>query len=246
MSETKTLLEVKGLSKSFGDHEVLKDIDLEVTQGEVIAIIGPSGCGKSTFLRSLNLLEVPTSGQILFEGTDITDKSNDINKIRQKIGMVFQQFHLFPNMTIRQNIMLAPVTLGLMQKEEAQKEAERLLARIGLPDKADTYPDMLSGGQKQRIAIARSLAMKPDIMLFDEPTSALDPEMVGEVLALMKELANEGMTMLVVTHEMGFAREVANRVLFFDEKIIKEQGTPKEIFGNPKAQRLQDFLQKVL
>jgi polar amino acid transport system ATP-binding protein len=225
---------------------VLENISTTVRQGEVIAIIGPSGCGKSTFLRSLNLLEIPSSGTISFEGTDITDKSVDINKIRQKIGMVFQQFNLFPNMTIRQNIMLAPVKLGLMSKEEAAVRAEELLRRVGLPDKADAYPALLSGGQKQRIAIARSLAMKPDIMLFDEPTSALDPEMVGEVLNLMKELAKEGMTMLVVTHEMGFAREVASRVMFFDEKIIKEEGTPGEIFGNPKAQRLKDFLQKVL
>lgn len=244
--EGKVLLEVKNMTKSYGDHIVLENINMDVCQGEVIAIIGPSGCGKSTFLRSINLLEVPDSGTISFEGIDITDKSVDINKIRQKIGMVFQQFNLFPNMTIKQNIMLAPVTLGLMTKEEAEKEAETLLIRVGLPEKADVYPAMLSGGQKQRIAIARSLAMKPDIMLFDEPTSALDPEMVGEVLNLMKMLASSGMTMLVVTHEMGFAKEVASRVLFFDEKIIKEEGTPQQVFGNPKAQRLKDFLQKVL
>lgn len=242
----KVLLQVEGLTKAYGDHVVLENISTTVRQGEVIAIIGPSGCGKSTFLRSINLLEVPDSGTISFEGTDITDKSVDINKIRQKIGMVFQQFNLFPNMTIKENIMLAPVKLGLMSKTEAEKKAEELLGQVGLPEKADSYPAMLSGGQKQRIAIARSLAMKPDIMLFDEPTSALDPEMVGEVLNLMKQLAKEGMTMLVVTHEMGFAKEVANRVMFFDEKIIKEEGTPEEIFGNPKAQRLQDFLHKVL
>lgn len=242
----KVLLEIKNMTKSYGDHIVLENISMNVHQGEVIAIIGPSGCGKSTFLRSLNLLEIPNSGVISFEGVDITDKSVNINKIRQKIGMVFQQFNLFPNMTIKQNIMLAPVKLGLMTREEAEKRAEELLKQVGLPDKADAYPAMLSGGQKQRIAIARSLAMKPDIMLFDEPTSALDPEMVGEVLNLMKLLARDGMTMLVVTHEMGFAKEVASRVLFFDEKIIKEEGTPEEIFGNPKAQRLQDFLQKVL
>lgn len=246
IAEGKVLLEIEHMTKSYGDHVVLEDISMTVRQGEVIAIIGPSGCGKSTFLRSLNLLEVPDSGTVSFEGTDITDKSVDINKIRQKIGMVFQQFNLFPNMTIKQNIMLAPVKLGLMSKEEAELEAEKLLGLVGLPEKADSYPAMLSGGQKQRIAIARSLAMKPDIMLFDEPTSALDPEMVGEVLNLMKVLAKDGMTMLVVTHEMGFAKEVASRVLFFDEKIIKEEGTPQEIFGNPKAQRLQDFLHKVL
>lgn len=244
--DSRILLQIEGLTKAYGDHVVLENISTTVRQGEVIAIIGPSGCGKSTFLRSINLLEVPDSGTISFEGTDITDKSVDINKIRQKIGMVFQQFNLFPNMTIKENIMLAPVKLGLMSKTEAEKKAEELLGQVGLPEKADAYPAMLSGGQKQRIAIARSLAMKPDIMLFDEPTSALDPEMVGEVLNLMKQLAKEGMTMLVVTHEMGFAKEVANRVMFFDEKIIKEEGTPEEIFGNPKAQRLQDFLHKVL
>lgn len=246
IAEGRVLLEIEHMTKSYGDHVVLEDISMTVRQGEVIAIIGPSGCGKSTFLRSLNLLEVPNCGTISFEGTDITDKSVNINKIRQKIGMVFQQFNLFPNMTIKQNIMLAPVKLGLMSREEAEAEAERLLGLVGLPEKADSYPAMLSGGQKQRIAIARSLAMKPDIMLFDEPTSALDPEMVGEVLNLMKVLAKDGMTMLVVTHEMGFAKEVASRVLFFDEKMIKEEGTPEEIFGNPKAQRLQDFLHKVL
>ena len=212
----------------------------------VIAIIGPSGCGKSTFLRSLNLLETPTSGQILFEGTDLTDKSTDINVTRQKIGMVFQQFNLFANMTIKANIMLAPVKLGVMTKDEASKKADELLTRIGLLDKADAYPAQLSGGQKQRVAIIRSLAMNPDVILFDEPTSALDPEMVGEVLSVMKELAEAGMTMVVVTHEMGFAREVANRVMFINEGTIAEEGTPEEVFGAPKSERLQEFLSRVL
>lgn len=242
----KVLIEVKSLTKSFDDQVVLNGISTEICQGEVVAIIGPSGCGKSTFLRSLNLLEVPTSGQILFEGTDLTDKSVDINKVRQKIGMVFQQFNLFPHRTIKENIMLAPVTLGLMNKEEAEKKALELLERVGLPDKADSYPAMLSGGQKQRIAIARSLAMNPDVMLFDEPTSALDPEMVGEVLELMRELAADGMTMVVVTHEMGFAREVATRVMFINEGNIQEENTPKEFFDNPKNPRLCDFLSRVL
>lgn len=240
------ILEVKNLHKTYEKQEVLKGISTTVQKGDVIAVIGPSGCGKSTFLRSLNLLEIPTEGQILFEGTDLTDKKVDINHVREKIGMVFQQFNLFPNMTIRQNIMLAPVKLKLMTQEEAAKKAEELLARIGLADKADAYPSQLSGGQKQRIAIIRSLAMNPDIILFDEPTSALDPEMVGEVLQLMKELAQDGMTMVVVTHEMGFAREVANRVMFINEGIIAEEGTPQEIFGAPKSQRLQEFLSKVL
>lgn len=242
----KVLIEVKNLTKSFDDQVVLNGISTEICQGEVVAIIGPSGCGKSTFLRSLNLLEVPTSGQILFEGTDLTDKSVDINKVRQKIGMVFQQFNLFPHRTIKENIMLAPVTLGLMNKEEAEKKALELLERVGLPDKADSYPAMLSGGQKQRIAIARSLAMNPDVMLFDEPTSALDPEMVGEVLELIRELAADGMTMVVVTHEMGFAREVATRVMFINEGNIQEENTPKEFFDHPKNPRLCDFLSKVL
>ncbi len=240
------LIEVSGLKKSFGDHEVLKDINTTVSKGEVIAIIGPSGCGKSTFLRSLNLLEQPTGGVIKFEGTDITDKSVDINKMREKMGMVFQQFNLFPNMTIKKNIMLAPVKLGKMTKEEAEKKADELLKRIGLSDKADAYPDSLSGGQKQRVAIVRALAMNPDVMLFDEPTSALDPEMVGEVLSLMKELAQSGMTMVIVTHEMGFAKEVADRVMFFNDGIIAEENTPNEIFSNPQNQRLKDFLSKVL
>lgn len=240
------LINVTDLKKTFGDHEVLKGINTTISKGEVIAIIGPSGCGKSTFLRSLNLLEVPTSGTITFEGTDITDKSVDINKMRQKIGMVFQQFNLFPNMTVKQNIMLAPVKLGIMNSADAEKKAMELLGRIGLPDKADAYPAMLSGGQKQRIAIARSLAMNPDVMLFDEPTSALDPEMVGEVLNLMKQLAADGMTMVVVTHEMGFAREVASRVIFINEGIIQEENKPEEFFKNPKNPRLRDFLSRVL
>ena len=240
------LIEVKNLQKAFGDHVVLNGISTDICQGEVVAVIGPSGSGKSTFLRSLNLLEVPTGGQILFEGTDITDPKVDINRHRQKIGMVFQQFNLFPHKTVKENIMLAPVELKLMTKEEASKKADELLARVGLPDKAEAYPDMLSGGQKQRIAIARSLAMNPDVMLFDEPTSALDPEMVGEVLELMKELAQSGMTMVVVTHEMGFAREVATRVLFIDEGKIQEENTPEEFFANPKNPRLKDFLSKVL
>ncbi len=246
MSDKNVLIQVKELKKAFGSNQVLDGITTDICQGEVVAIIGPSGSGKSTFLRSLNLLEVPTGGQILFEGTDITDPKVDINRHRQKIGMVFQQFNLFPHKTVKQNIMLAPVELKLMTKEEASKKADELLARVGLPDKASAYPDMLSGGQKQRIAIARSLAMNPDVMLFDEPTSALDPEMVGEVLELMKELAQSGMTMVVVTHEMGFAREVATRVLFIDDGKIQEENTPKEFFENPKNQRLRDFLSKVL
>ena len=246
MSDKKVLIEVKDLCKSFGNVNVLNGISTEIAQGEVVAIIGPSGCGKSTFLRSLNLLEEPTSGVITFEGADITDKSVDINKMRQKIGMVFQQFNLFPNYTVKGNIMLAPVQTGLMNKEEASKRADELLMRVGLSDKADTYPAMLSGGQKQRIAIARALAMNPDVMLFDEPTSALDPEMVGEVLEIMKELAQDGMTMVVVTHEMGFAREVASRVMFINEGQIQEENTPAEFFANPQNPRLCDFLSKVL
>lgn len=246
MSDKNVLIQVKELKKAFGSNQVLDGITTDICQGEVVAIIGPSGSGKSTFLRSLNLLEVPTGGQILFEGTDITDPKVDINRHRQKIGMVFQQFNLFPHKTVKQNIMLAPVELKLMTKEEASKKADELLTRVGLPDKATAYPDMLSGGQKQRIAIARSLAMNPDVMLFDEPTSALDPEMVGEVLELMKELAQSGMTMVVVTHEMGFAREVATRVIFIDDGKIQEENTPKEFFENPKNQRLRDFLSKVL
>lgn len=240
------LIQVQDLKKSFGTQVVLDGITTEIDQGEVVAIIGPSGCGKSTFLRSLNLLEEPTSGTILFEGTDITDKSVDINKMRQKIGMVFQQFNLFPNYTIQNNITLAPVKLGLMTQQEAEKKAKELLERVGLPERANDYPSQLSGGQKQRIAIARALAMNPDVMLFDEPTSALDPEMVGEVLELMRELARDGMTMVVVTHEMGFAREVANHVLFIDEGKIQEENTPEEFFANPKNPRLREFLSKVL
>lgn len=240
------LIQVQNLTKAFGDHVVLNGISTEIHQGEVVAIIGPSGCGKSTFLRSLNLLERPTSGQILFEGTDITDKSVDINKMREKIGMVFQQFNLFPNYTIKENITLAPVKLGLMKQSDADARAMELLERVGLPERADSYPSQLSGGQKQRIAIARSLAMNPDVMLFDEPTSALDPEMVGEVLELMRELARDGMTMVVVTHEMGFAREVANRVMFIDEGNIQEENNPTEFFGDPKNPRLREFLSKIL
>lgn len=240
------ILEIIDLHKNYEKQEVLKGISTNVNRGDVIAVIGPSGCGKSTFLRSLNLLEVPTKGQILFEGTDLTDKKTNINVVRQKIGMVFQQFNLFPNMTIKDNIMLAPVKLGIISKEEASQKADELLERIGLGDKAQAYPMQLSGGQKQRIAIVRSLAMNPDVILFDEPTSALDPEMVGEVLSVMKELARSGMTMVVVTHEMGFAREVANRVMFINEGVIAEEGTPDEIFSNPKSERLKEFLSRVL
>lgn len=245
-NKNQVLIQVQGLEKAFGDNKVLNGITTDIHQGEVVVIIGPSGSGKSTFLRSLNLLEEPTGGRILFEGIDITDPKVDINRHRQKIGMVFQQFNLFPHKTVKENIMLAPVHLKLMTKEQASARADELLARVGLPEKADTYPDMLSGGQKQRIAIARALAMNPDVMLFDEPTSALDPEMVGEVLELMKELAKSGMTMVVVTHEMGFAREVGTRVMFIDDGIIQEENTPEEFFGNPQNQRLRDFLSKVL
>ena len=240
------LIEVKELKKSFGEHEVLKGITTNICKGEVVAIIGPSGCGKSTFLRSLNMLEIPTSGNIIFEGTDITDKSVDVNVMRQRIGMVFQQFNLFPHMTVKENIMLAPVKLNIMSKDKAADRAMELLKRVGLEDKADAYPNRLSGGQKQRIAIARAMAMNPDVLLFDEPTSALDPEMVGEVLGIMKELAADGMTMVVVTHEMGFAKEVATRVIFIDEGVIKEEKEPKEFFENPENERLKDFLGKVL
>ena len=246
MSDKNVLIQVKDLKKAFGTNQVLDGITTDICQGEVVAVISPSGSGKSTFLRSLNLLEVPTGGQILFEGTDITDPKVDINRHRQKIGKVFQQNNLFPHKTEKKYNMLAPVELKLMTKDEASKKADELLARVGLPDKANAYPDMLSGGQKQRIAIARSLAMNPDVMLFDEPTSALDPEMVGEVLELMKELAQSGMTMVVVTHEMGFAREVATRVLFIDDGKIQEENTQKEFFANPKNPRLKDFLAKVL
>ena len=240
------MIDVKNLTKSFGDLEVLKGVSQHISKGERVVLIGPSGSGKSTFLRCLNLLETPTSGEIIFEGQSITDDKCDINKIRQKMGMVFQHFNLFPNMTILKNITLAPVRTGLMTKDRAEKEARELLKRVGLEDKADGYPAQLSGGQKQRIAIVRALCMKPEVMLFDEPTSALDPEMVGEVLDVMKELAKSGMTMVCVTHEMGFAREVADRVLFMDEGKILEEGTPQEIFTNPKEQRTKDFLNKVL
>lgn len=240
------MIVTKNLKKSFNGNDVLKGIDEHIEKGEKVVIIGPSGSGKSTFLRCLNLLEEPTEGEIWFEGNNITDKTTDINKLRQKMGMVFQQFNLFPHMTVKENITLAPVQLGIMSKAEADEKAMQLLKRVGLPEKADQYPKQLSGGQKQRIAIARALAMNPDVMLFDEPTSALDPEMVGEVLELMKELADEGMTMVVVTHEMGFAREVATRVLFIDEGIVKEQNNPKDFFENPQDPRLKDFLSKVL
>ena len=243
---TNPIIEVKDLQKSFGELAVLKGINTEVERGEVVVVIGPSGSGKSTFLRCLNLMETPTGGSIFVDGVEITDPKCDINLHRQKMGMVFQHFNLFPNMTIRRNITLAPTKLGLMSKEEADKKADELLARVGLSDKADAYPNQLSGGQKQRVAIARALAMNPEIMLFDEPTSALDPEMVGEVLAIMKELAASGMTMIVVTHEMGFAKEVATRVVFVDEGQIKEEGNPKEFFEHPKSERLKAFLSKVL
>ena len=245
MSDKKCFIKVENMTKSFGDLVVLENINTEVDQGDIIAIIGPSGCGKSTFIRTLNLLETPDSGAIYIDDENIMDKSVDINKMRQKVGMVFQHFNLFPNLTILQNITLAPVKTKQMPKEEAEEKAMQLLARVGLQDKANAYPNTLSGGQKQRIAIVRALAMNPEVLLFDEPTSALDPEMVGEVLELMKELAKDGMTMVVVTHEMGFAREVANRVMFFDEKGIKEEGTPAEIFEHPKSQRLQSFLARV-
>lgn len=240
------LIEVKGLEKHFKHVEVLRGINIDICKGDVVAVIGPSGSGKSTFLRCLNLLEEPTSGDIIFEGQNITSKETDINVVRRRMGMVFQQFNLFPHLTVRENIKLAPVKLKIMTDEEADKRAMQLLERVGLPDKADSYPIQLSGGQQQRIAIARALAMNPDVMLFDEPTSALDPEMVGEVLEIMKELADEGMTMVVVTHEMGFAREVGTRVLFMDGGNIVEQNEPKEFFANPKHPRLKDFLSKVL
>lgn len=240
------MITVNNLVKEFGTVRVLDNISEHIEQGEKVVIIGPSGSGKSTFLRCLNLLETPTSGQVIFEGADITAKGTDIDKLRRKMGMVFQQFNLFPHLTVRQNITLAPVRQGIYNQSEADEKAMVLLKRIGLPEKADSYPAQLSGGQKQRIAIVRALAMEPDVMLFDEPTSALDPEMVGEVLDVMKDLANQGMTMAVVTHEMGFAREVATRVLFMDEGKIVEQGPPEQIFQNPKSPRLQLFLSKVL
>ena len=241
-----TLLSIEHLKKSYDDNLILDDIDLEVHQGEVIVLVGPSGCGKSTMLRCINALEPIQGGEIKLNGEKINPKNKNIAELRQKIGMVFQQFNLFPNMTIKENIMLAPVKLNKMTREEAEKKAMELLKRIGLSDKADAYPSQLSGGQKQRIAIVRSLAMNPDIILFDEPTSALDPEMVGEVLSVMKELAEDGMTMVVVTHEMGFAREVANRVMFINDGVIQEENTPQEIFEHPQSPRLQEFLSKVL
>ena len=243
------MIRVESLEKNFGEKNeihVLKGINETIQKGERVVVIGPSGSGKSTFLRCLNLMEQPTKGKVFFEGKEITDPKTNINAVRQKIGMVFQHFNLFPHLSIMQNITLAPVKLKKMTKEQADKKAMELLKRVGLEEKANAYPSQLSGGQKQRIAIVRALAMNPDVMLFDEPTSALDPEMVGEVLAVMKQLAKDGMTMLVVTHEMGFAREVADRVLFMDDGVILEEGTPEEIFNSPKCARLQDFLSKVL
>ena len=240
------MIEVKDLRKSFGDLNVLNGVSVNIKKGEKVVVIGPSGSGKSTFLRCLNKLEEPTDGKVIFEGFDITDKKTDIDKHRQKMGMVFQHFNLFPHLTVMQNITLAPVTLKLKTKEEATKIALDLLNKVGLVDKANVYPSTLSGGQKQRIAIVRALAMNPDVMLFDEPTSALDPEMVGEVLNVMKQLAEDGMTIVCVTHEMGFAREVADRVIFMYDGIILEEGTPQEIFGNPKNERTKQFLQRVL
>ena len=244
MSSTK--IHVENLKKSFGQLEVLKDINIDINEGEVVVVIGPSGSGKSTFLRCLNRLEDITAGTVIVNGENISDKKININKARENIGMVFQHFNLFPNMTVLQNIMLAPVELKKMSKEEARETGLKLLARVGLEEKADTYPQQLSGGQKQRVAIARALAMNPSIMLFDEPTSALDPEMVGEVLAVMQELAKGGMTMVVVTHEMGFAREVASRVIFMDGGYIIEEGTPDEVLKHPKQERTKSFLEKVL
>lgn len=246
ITESEVLIQVEDLKKSFGSVEVLKGINTEIRKGEVVVVIGPSGSGKSTFLRCLNRLEEPTGGHIYFEGTDVLDKSVNINQHRQKMGMVFQQFNLFPHMTILRNMTLAPMKLKGMSREDAEKKALSLLERVGLADRASAYPNQLSGGQKQRIAIVRALCMDPDVMLFDEPTSALDPEMVGEVLEVMKELAESGMTMVCVTHEMGFAREVADRVIFIDEGVIMEEGNPQEFFSHPKSPRLQDFLSKVL
>ncbi len=240
------MIDVKDLQKQFGDHLVLKGVTTHISKGEKVAVIGPSGSGKSTFLRCLNLLEQPTGGVITFEGVDVTDPKTDINRLRTRMGMVFQQFNLFPHLSVRENITLAPVKLKLMTKAEANDKAEELLKRVGLPDKADAYPKQLSGGQQQRVAIARALAMNPDVMLFDEPTSALDPEMVGEVLEIMRELAEDGMTMMVVTHEMGFARSVATRVLFMDEGQIAEENEPEAFFTDPRNPRLKDFLSKVL
>lgn len=240
------VINIINLNKKFGELHVLKDINQTIDEGEVVVVIGPSGSGKSTFLRCLNLLEEPTSGEIILEGISITDRNNDVNRQREKMGMVFQQFNLFPHKTVLENITLAPIQVKGLTKEEADRKAMTLLKRIGLEEKANTYPNQLSGGQKQRIAIIRALAMEPDVMLFDEPTSALDPEMVGEVLEVMKELARDGMTMVVVTHEMGFAKEVGSRVVFMDEGRIMEEGTPKELFANPQNPRTQDFLRKIL
>ena len=240
------MIEVKNVSKRFGGNLILKDISLTIEKGEKVVLIGPSGAGKSTFLRCLNMLDTPDEGHIYFQGIDVTDKNTDINLVRQKMGMVFQHFNLFPHLTVLQNITLAPITLKLQTKEDAEKKAMELLDRIGLAEKANAYPSSLSGGQKQRIAIIRSLAMNPDLILFDEPTSALDPEMVGEVLALMKDVAKAGMTMAVVTHEMGFAKEVATRVLFMDEGVIAESGTPEQIFTEPKSERLKQFLNAII
>ena len=246
MNRDNVKIHVEHLKKSFGRLEVLKDVSADIREGEVVVIIGPSGSGKSTFLRCMNRLEEITSGTVIVDGCDITDKRTDINRVRENVGMVFQHFNLFANMNVLRNLMLAPVDLGKADRQTARANAERLLARVGLADKAQAYPDQLSGGQKQRVAIARALAMSPNIMLFDEPTSALDPEMVGEVLEVMKELAREGMTMVIVTHEMGFAREVAYRVLFMDGGYILEEGTPEEVLGNPQHPRTKDFLSKVL
>ena len=246
MENKEVMLRVKGLKKDFNDIQVLKGIDVDIYKGDVVCVIGASGSGKSTFLRCLNLLELPSGGNILFEGVDLTNDKVDLNLHRQKMGMVFQQFNLFPHMTILENMTCAPVLLKKMTKDEANAKAMELLNRVGLADRADAYPNQLSGGQKQRVAIVRALCMEPQVMLFDEPTSALDPEMVGEVLEVMKDLAQAGMTMVVVTHEMGFAREVSNRVLFLDDGMIAEDGTPEEVFGNPKCERLQSFLAKVL
>ena len=246
MADNKIMVHVQNLKKSFGKLEVLKDISVDISEGEVVVLLGPSGSGKSTFLRCLNQLETATAGQIIIDGQDVTDKQVDINKVRENIGMVFQHFNLFAHKTVLENIMLAPVELKKMTKEEARVKGMELLKRVGMDDKPDAYPSQISGGQKQRVAIARALAMNPDIMLFDEPTSALDPEMVGEVLTVMKELAKGGMTMVVVTHEIGFAREVADRVIFMDDGYIVEQGTPQEVILNPKEPRTIDFLNKVL
>ena len=243
---TDTLIKIENLHKSFGKNEVLKGINLEIKRGEVVVIIGPSGSGKSTLLRSMNLLEEASQGKVIFEGVDITDKKNDLFAMREKMGMVFQQFNLFPNMTVMENITLSPIKTKGESKEVAEKRAQELLEKVGLPDKADAYPQSLSGGQQQRIALARGLAMEPDVLLFDEPTSALDPEMVGEVLAVMQDLAKSGMTMVIVTHEMGFAREVADRVIFMADGVVVEDGTPEQIFEQTQEQRTKDFLSKVL